>query len=165
MINKEINIDDLKSLLLKSIQNKKQRKPYHHQLLPHCSYIEAFIKEGGLHTDLAIYFNRLYETDIYTNNKIKYLREYWKKINIINAQEVEKIRSSFKTYKLNDSNKNKSEILDYGHFSKEVYKLTKDLSSIKNELNFFWSANKEFVINSVLTYEELALKFVNELKK
>lgn len=160
MTNENINIDDLKSLLIKSIQNKRKRKPYHHQLLPHINYIEAFIKEGGLHTDLAIYFNRLYNTDIYTNNKIQSLRYYWKKINIINAQEVEKIRSDLNSHKLDDSKRGKNEVLDFGHFSKEVYKITKDISKIHSELKEFHSKNK----NSNLSHYELALKFLNENK-
>lgn len=159
MTDKTLNIDDLKSLLIKSIQNKKQRKPYHHQLLAHTAYIEAFIKEGGLHTDLAAYFNTLYNTDIYTNNKIKHLRDYWRKINIINLQEVDNIRRQLKTAKIEDSKNLKSEILDFGHFSKEVFKITSDISTIRKELKEFHDKYK----NSELTHEELALKFVNEL--
>lgn len=152
----EIDIKELKAVLLESIEKRKQERAYNHPLLLYVNYIEAMVKCGARHRDIASFFNSklgLSGKNAFTNQKLVNARQYWRKIKIIDIKEVDNIVNQLKNSQSNTFNIEVNELKD---FMKEIYNITKQPVSNTEHVKQFYLNNK----NNGLSLSALANKYL-----
>lgn len=154
----EIDIKELKAVILESIEKKKEERAYTHPLLLYVNHIEAMIKAGARHREVASYFNSklgLSGKSSYTNQRLLNARNYWKKINVIDYREVDSILIQFRNSQTNNNFNN--EVNELKEFMKEIYNITKQQINNIEEVKSFYNKHKD----KGYSLSQLANVFVN----
>lgn len=154
----EIDIKELKAVILESIEKKKEERTYTHPLLLYVNHIEAMIKAGAWHREVASYFNSklgLSGKSSYTNQRLLNARNYWKKINVIDYREVDSILIQFRNSQTNNNFNN--EVNELKEFMKEIYNITKQQINNIEEVKSFYNKHKD----KGYSLSQLANVFVN----
>lgn len=154
----EIDIKELKAVILESIEKKKEERSYTHPLLLYVNHIEAMIKAGARHREVASYFNSklgLSGKSSFSNQRLLNARNYWKKINVIDHKQVDSILIQFRNSPSNNSFNN--EVNELKEFLKEIYNITKQPIDKIEDAKTFYNSYK----NKGYSLTDLADKFVN----
>lgn len=151
-MNEEIKMEELKAVLMESIEKRKRENAYQHPLLLYVNHIEAMVKSGARHRDIAEFFNdklKLEGSAKFNNNRLANVRAYWRKKNLIDINEVNKLINEF------SKPSNTNELLELKNLYQEVYRITQ--RSVDNyRLKEFYRNNYK----SGLSVNELAKKYI-----
>jgi len=151
-MNEEIKLEELKAVLIESIEKKKKENAYQHPLLLYVNHIEAMVKSGARHRDIAEFFNqklKLEGSSKFNNNRLANVRAYWKKKNLIDFNEVNKLITEF------SKPSNTNELLELKNLYQEVFRTTQRTVDNHDLKNFYRNNYR-----SGLSINELARKYV-----
>lgn len=154
----EINLEELRECLLESIEKKKAENVYKHPLLLYVNHIEAMVKSGARHRDIADFFNRklgLTDSQKFNNIRLLNVRNYWKKKNIIDFKEVDRIKSELQKKEIL-----KDEIMNrMMSFMKAVHNIDSQVVKNVDDAKIFLSNN----YNENTSIQDLAQRYVNKI--